>query len=326
MSVVVVGSANLDLVYRVKRIPGGGETVLATGRSQHPGGKGENQAIAAARAGADTRFVVALGADQAGEHIASTLRDAHVTGDFRRSKKATGTALITVDERGENTIVVDPGANATLTKLDEAESAAVRAARVVLLQLEIPLTAVLQAAELAAASGARVVLNAAPTTTLPDGLLGFVDVLVVNEHEAAELVPMLPRSITRSGGEAADRGVGPAGDAAADPAAGDAARALLAGVPAVVVTLGGAGCLVGSVVAGSPQVEPVPARRVTPVDTTGAGDTFCGALAASLDAGFSLLEAARFATAAAGLAVQRQGAVPSIPTRDEIVAELARAR
>ncbi|HWU47004.1 MAG TPA: ribokinase [Humibacter sp.] len=309
MSVVVVGSANLDLVYRVARIPHGGETVLAQGRAQHPGGKGENQAIAAARAGAETVFVVALGADGAGDRIAATLRADRVGGVFRRVDEPTGTALITVDEGGENAIVVDPGANATLTELEPAELDVVSGADIVLLQLEIPMSAVTQTARLAHASGARVVLNAAPTRRLPTELLADLDVLIVNEHEAAEL--------------AAQLGVGAPSNTASGAA--QLASALLGLVPAVVITLGSDGCVVAQRVENGTSVEHISAPAVTAVDTTGAGDTFCGALAAALDAGESLSAAARFAAAAGALAVQREGAVPAIPSRPAIVAELQRA-
>lgn len=304
-----MGSANLDLVYRVARIPHGGETVLAQGRAQHPGGKGENQAIAAARAGAETVFVVALGVDDAGDRIAATLRADRVGGVFRRVDEPTGTALITVDDGGENAIVVDPGANATLTELAPAEVDVVSRADIVLLQLEIPMSAVTQSARLAHASGARVVLNAAPTRRLPAELLADLDVLIVNEHEAAEL--------------AAQLGVG-ARSSTASGAAG-LASALLDLVPAVVITLGADGCVVAERADQGASVEHISAISVTAVDTTGAGDTFCGALAAALDAGEALSTAARFAAAAGALAVQREGAVPAIPSRAAIIAELQRA-
>lgn len=303
MSVVVLGSANLDLVYRVNAIPAPGETVLAVGFEQHPGGKGNNQVTAVARAGADVTFIAALGADAAGDAILASLRASGVSEGVRRVPEATGTALITVDAAAENTIVVNSGANATLCDLSEAEVAIIRAADYLLLQLETPLSAVLVAASAARDAGARVVLNASPSRDLPGELMDNIDLLVVNEHEAARL----------------------AGETVRTP--DQVAGSLLSLVPAAVITLGAAGSLI--VVRGeTPAV--VAGIRVEAVDTTGAGDTFCGALVAALDTGEAvsehpldlarLVRSAEFATAAATLSVQRVGAVPSIPTREEILA------
>jgi len=315
MSTTVVGSANLDLVYRVERIPSPGETVLAVSSDAVPGGKGNNQAVAAARAGAEVTFVVALGRDAAGDRLADEARASGVRVLDRRVDAATGTALITVDASGENSIVVDSAANAHLRDLTAEEREAVAAADVLLLQLETPLATVTDAAALARSAGTLVVLNAAPVRTLPAALLDAVDILVVNEHEAALLAP----------GTASAR---------------EAAMALADDRRAVVLTLGGEGALV--VVPGA-EPAAIAAHRVDVVDTTGAGDTFCGALAADLDrSGFvgvhadgaadgaanrrlrgasaldGLVAAARFASAAGALAVQRAGAVPSIPTLEEI--------
>lgn len=319
MSTTVVGSANLDLVYRVERIPSPGETVLAASSDAVPGGKGNNQAVAAARAGAEVTFVVALGRDAAGDRLAAEARAAGVRVLDRRVDAATGTALITVDAAGENSIVVDSGANARLRELTAAEREAVTAADVLLLQLETPLETVVEAAALARAAGTLVVLNAAPVRSLPPALLDDIDLLVVNEHEAVLLAP--------GAGSPREAAVALAGDARA-----------------VVLTLGGEGALV--VVPGADPVA-VPAHRVAVVDTTGAGDTFCGALAAELDRSVTgggraassrrfaagsdgapnaldgLVAAARFASAAGALAVQRAGAVPSIPTIEEIRALIA---
>jgi ribokinase len=306
MSVTVVGSANLDIVYRVERIPHGGETVLASASTRNPGGKGNNQAVAAARAGADVTFVAALGSDDAAQLLVDTLDSCGATSMVRRIDAATGTALITVDDGGENAIVVDQGANAHLVELTADEKRAVSAADYLLLQLETPLATVTQAARVAREAGTPVVLNAAPITELPGELLALVDVLIVNEHEAAELARQL-------GGEM------PTGDLTVD-AARSLAVTLTEQVGAVVVTLGGAGALV--LPSHDADAAHVPARRVTAVDTTGAGDTFCGALVAALDDGRELVDAAGFATAAAGLSVQSHGAVPSIPERDAILAAL----
>ena len=302
MSVVVVGSANLDTVYRLDSIPSPGETVLATGSDAVPGGKGNNQAVAAARAGAAVSFVVALGTDAAGDALAAAAREAGIRLHARRVDEPTGTAVIMVDRRAENAIVVDSGANRSLVDLDEDELALVAGADVLLLQLETPMSTVAAAAAHAHASGTTVVLNAAPARPVPPGVLDVVDVLIVNEHEAAVV---------------AEEENGPVGDASHH----DLAARLTGRGSAVIVTLGARGALVA--VPGEPPVH-VPGFPVTAVDTTGAGDTFCGALAAALDREESgrdlrvLLRAAEFATAAAALSVQRPGAVPSIPTLEEI--------
>lgn len=278
MSVVVVGSGNVDLVSQVERIPSPGETVLSTGFATHAGGKGNNQATAAARAGAATTFVGAFGDDDNGARLRESLTEAGVRPLVRTSDEPTGTALIAVSPSGENAIVVNAGANATLTDLTPEERSVVAGADLVLMQLEIPLDTVTTAATIA--SG-RVVLNAAPARSLPRELLSAVDLLVVNEHEAAFL-----------GGS----------------------DHLLTMVPALVVTLGAKGALIRT----SDTTTEVPGITVDVVDTTGAGDTFCGALVAALDERKPLDEAVRFATVAAALSVRRAGAVPAIPTREEI--------
>lgn len=287
--VVVVGSANVDQVLRVSRIPGPGETVLSSGLTTARGGKGQNQAVAAARAGADVTFLAALGADSFGALIREGLgADGVDTRAVRTAALPTGTALIAVDDRGENAIIVEAGANAALI-LDDTDRAIIASAAVVLVQLEIAQQTVLDAAQTAHRAGATVVLNAAPMRELPDDLLAALDVLIVNEHEAAQVHSARP------------------------------SRALTELVPTVVVTLGGAGAVLSQ--RGKPDFR-VAAPRVTVVDTTGAGDTFCGAFGAALVAGAGLGEAVRFAVAAGSLAVETAGAVPSIPFRAAIDARL----
>lgn len=283
--IVVVGSANVDQVYSVDRIPAPGETVLAAGFSRARGGKGQNQAVAAARAGATVSFIGAIGADAFGELTETGLLDDGIDiALLRRDSRPTGTAIIAVDAAGENAIIVDSGANATL-EIDGADRTAIAEASVLLLQLEVPLSAVLAAASAARAAGTVVILNAAPMATLSPEVLDAVDVLVVNEHEAALL-----RDATGT-------------------------ENLTQLIPTVVVTLGGAGAELH--VRGSDVVR-VAAPRVAVVDSTGAGDTFCGAYAAAVSEGSNPVEAVRFAVAAASLSVQREGAVPSIPGRGDI--------
>ncbi|WP_026923685.1 ribokinase [Glycomyces arizonensis] len=289
MRVVVLGSANLDLVYGVDRIPAPGETVLAHGCEAFPGGKGNNQAVAAARSGAEVRFIVALGRDAAGDRLAAEARGAGIELLDRRVDAPTGSAVIYVDRRAENSIVVNSGANAELASLTGSELDAIAAADVLVLQLETPVPTVAEAVREAKAAGTRVVLNAAPSGAVPVDVLSDIDVLVVNEHEAAELA-----------------------GAAADPM-----TALTGHGCAVIITLGAEGALVGLPGAGP---VPVPSHKVNAVDTTGAGDAFVGAFAAALDGTDleALVAATGFATTAAAIAVQRKGAVPSMPTLEEV--------
>ncbi|WP_328616671.1 ribokinase [Amycolatopsis sp. NBC_00355] len=281
--VVVVGSANVDLVVDVPRHPHGGETVLGDRLRRSPGGKGANQAVAAAWAGsADTTFVGALGEDEAADLLLVSLGGAGVRTDLvARVDAPTGTAFVTVDPEGENAIVVAPGAN-HLLRLGARQAERIAEADVVLAQLEIPLDVVTAAAGLRK-PGALFVLNAAPSRDLPAELRAAIDLLVVNEHEAADL--------------------------AGTP------EALLDHVPAAVVTLGGDGCLVLQRAREPFRIKGI---RVDVVDTTGAGDTFCGVLAAGLARGLDVAEAARLATAAGALAVTLPGAQTAVPSAEEV--------
>lgn len=284
--VLVAGSANLDLVVRTARLPAPGETVLGRDFAAHPGGKGANQAVACARAGgAPTRMLLALGDDANAAVLEASLAAAGVRQHVvRAAGVATGVALIGVADDGENSIVVASGANMALRPEHLPPMDGVGH---LLMQLESPLESVAAWARQARAAGVTVVLNAAPATALPDGFLADVDVLVVNEVELAQLSP---------GG----------GDVVA------AMRRL--GVPVVIATLGVQGC-----VALTPQgVVRQPAYAVTVVDTTAAGDTFCGALVAARAQQRPWPEALRRASAAAALACMRAGAQSSIPTQAEV--------
>lgn len=284
--VLVAGSANLDLVVRTARLPAPGETVLGWGFAAYPGGKGANQAVACARAGgAATRMLLALGVDANAAVLEASLDNAGVRQHVVRVPgTATGVALIGVADDGGNSIVVASGANAALRP---EHLPSLEGVGHLLMQLESPLESVTAWARQAHARGVTVVLNAAPATTLPEGLLADVDVLVVNEVELGQL---------SSGG----------GDVRA------AMRRL--NVPVVVTTLGAQGC-----VALTPQgVLHQPAFPMTVVDTTAAGDTFCGALVAALAQQRPWPDALRRASAAAALACGRAGAQTSIPMREEV--------
>lgn len=294
---VVVGSLNMDLVVRAERIPAPGETVPGGDLHTYPGGKGANQAVGVARLGARVCMVGRVGDDAHGQALRDHLHAAGVdtAAVLVTPGTASGVALIVVDAAGQNSIVVSAGANGRVAPAD-LPPGLFAGASVVLLQFEIPMAAVVRAAERARAAGCRVVLNPAPAHPLPPGLLPMVDVLVPNEGEAARL----------------------AGVPEGDP--GAAARALVdAGAGAVVVTLGASGALV---VEGDESV-PVPAFPVTPVDTTAAGDAFVAGLAVALAEGRPLAEAARFGCAAGALAVTKAGAGPSLPARDAVEALLA---
>lgn len=288
--VAVVGSANVDLVVPVGRHPQTGETLLGGQLKRHPGGKGANQAVASARSGgARTAMVACLGKDQEASILRDSLEGAGVdTSLVEEGELATGVALIAVIPSGDNTIIVAPGANSELS-LTQRQRAAISQARVILAQLEIPLQTVIAAAA-AKGSDAIFMLNAAPSRDLPEELLRMVDVLVVNEHEA--------RDISGENGSPQD-----------------AAMALLRHVGSVVVTLGAEGALVGERDAG---IRPEPAFPVEAVNTTGAGDAFCGVLAAGLARGRSLVEAVRHASAAGALATLGHGAQEGMPTTQDV--------
>jgi ribokinase len=316
--VVVVGSINVDLVLTVDRHPLPGETLLGSSSAHLPGGKGANQAVAAARMGARTAMVGAVGRDPAAGTALSLLEDASVdlTG-VTRTDAATGLAVVTVAADGENAIVVVPGANATMTPQRLREVATVIAgAAVCVLQCEIPLDAVREAAHVAAAAGVRVVLNAAPATALPAATVRVADPLVVNQHEAAIVLDALRRTGSAPHGRRSGEGdeePGTGHPATVRRAVRDAEDLRAAGVPSVVVTLGPD----GAVVADGTGWTVVPATPVPVQDTTGAGDAFVGAMAGRLADGADLRTAAAHASRVAAASVQRRGAQTSYPWRGE---------
>lgn len=287
--VLVVGSVNVDLHLRVERLPAAGETVLASELSRLPGGKGANQAAALAGLGVDVQFLGAVGRDAEGALSRAALESAGVGTRWLRDTDApTGLAVVSVDDAGDNVITVLIGANAEV--LDEdLIGAAFDDVDAVLLQLELPMGTVAAAARAGRAAGATVVLNAAPAQPLDATLLGDIDLLVVNRGEAAVL----------------------AGSTSVDEI-GSLAAAVRG---ALVVTLGGEGCLVVD----AAGARPVPAYPAAVVDSTGAGDCFVAALVAELVGGAALDRAADFANAAAALSVTRPGA-RSAPSRGEIAA------
>jgi ribokinase len=295
--VVVVGSSNTDMVVKVPALPAPGQTVLGGTFLQAAGGKGANQAVAAARLGADVVFIARVGTDALGEGALEGFRRDGIATDWvaRDSDAASGVALIVVDAQGENMIAVASGANARLSPEDLDRAArAFEGAAVVLVQLEIPLPAVLRAVELGRRAGARVILNPAPACALDEALLRQVDVLTPNEGEAEAL-----------------SGV-PVRDAASAREAAGALRRK--GPSCALITLGSRGVLVAE----GERFAAVPGVRVRAVDATGAGDAFNGALACALAEGVSTVEAARFANRVAALSVTRAGAQPSLPTRREL--------
>ncbi|MEV1179180.1 ribokinase [Nonomuraea sp. NPDC049784] len=286
----VFGSANMDLVAYVSEAPKRGETVTGHRFRTVPGGKGANQAIAAARAGAQVAFLGAVGDDGFGAEMRATLVEAGVdVRGLRQVPGPSGIAHIVVDDAGGNSIIVVPGANGTVTGPSGEDLAAIARSEALLLQLELPMEAVVGAAQAAQVSGVPVFLTPAPARPLPDELLDAVTTIVPNEHEAAAIT------------------------GAADPEA--ALDALLERVEEAVITLGSEGALYGS---RSGERLRVPAVKVEAVDTTAAGDTFVGALAVARSEGQGMAEALAFASAAAALSVQREGASTSMPARHEI--------
>jgi len=291
--IAVLGSANLDLVVRQARLPEPGETIAGSDFTTVPGGKGLNQAVAAARSGAEVAFLGAVGGDDFGARLRAQLEaDGIDTAGLREVEAPTGTAHIAVLDGGENAIVVVPGANAE-AELTAADREAIAAADAVLAQLERPLPLVAEALAHARAHATRTVLTPAPVQPLDDALLALVDVLIPNEHEARQL-------------------------AGVDDAL-EAARVLSRRGPQVLMTRGGAGVVLAR---DGEIVREVAAYSVEAVDTTGAGDTFVGAFAADPQ-GAGEEAALRFAQAAAAIAVTRAGASSSMPARAETAAFLA---
>ncbi|MEU7048633.1 ribokinase [Streptomyces eurythermus] len=293
---LVVGSANADLVIGVERRPAAGETVLGGDLAVHPGGKGANQAVAAARLQARTALLARVGDDGHGRLLLDSLRAAGVdTVGVLVGGAPTGVALITVDPSGDNSIVVSPGANGRLRPEDVRTATSLfHASRVVSAQLEIPLETVVEVVR-NLAPGSRFVLNPSPPRELPTEVLAACDPLIVNEHEARVIL----------------------GDARVGDDPADWARLLLAKGPrSVVVTLGARGALVCD---GS-GTSLVPSVKVDAVDTTGAGDAFTAALAWRLGAGAGLAEAAAYAARVGAAAVTRRGAQESYPTAAEVEA------
>lgn len=305
--ITVVGSVNMDLVVSVPRHPAPGETLIGSDYVTHPGGKGANQAVAAARLGAHVRFVGRVGSDGFGEELRRTLQADRVdVSHLGVSQGPSGVAFIQVDGRGQNSIVVSPGANFAVSKADLAD-AALEGSSALVLQLEVPLEVVLAAARKARQAGLSVILNLAPAQRLSAAQLRDVTHLVVNEYEAGLLLGMPSFRVTDD--------------------AESAAKRLLELVPQVVITLGDKGAAwacrdeAGAVWSGSEA-----AFSVKAVDTTGAGDAFTGAfarataLAANGSQGSveALQEAVRFASAAGALTTTRHGAQPSLPVLAEV--------
>jgi ribokinase len=293
----------MDLVTRVERLPNPGETVLGRGFARHPGGKGLNQAVAAARLGAEVLMFGRVGQDEFGEELLSVARENGVDVSFVEKVPAqTGTSTILVDLRGENMIAYAPGANALVDNAYlERVLPTLSGADALLLQLEIPLPTVVQALTRLPADRPVVLFNPSPAQDLRDFPWGRVDVLIPNAQEFRVLVGWSgePEELARLG-----------------------KRLLARGVKAVVVTAGAD----GAYLAEAEGVTHFPALPVTVVDATGAGDAFCAALAVKLGSGRGLYEAIGFANAAAALTTTRSGAVPSLPTATEVQAFLSRFR
>ncbi|RWH71191.1 MAG: ribokinase [Mesorhizobium sp.] len=296
--IIVIGSINLDLIANVDRLPAPGETVRGSGFTTAPGGKGANQALAAARAGAKVRMVGAVGKDNFATEALALLRDGKIDlSGVGETFASTGTALIMVADDGENVIAVVPGANDSVVTGDLSK-AFMKKGDVVLLQQEIPLQTVDAALDAARAAGAVTVLNTAPFRGEAAAFLGKADYVVANETE----FDLYGEALSLSGRDRPAR---------MRDYAGKTGRT-------IVVTLGGDGVLAAT----PADLLMLPALKITPVDTVGAGDTFCGYFAAGLSSGLPLDQALARAAAAGSLACLKPGAQPSIPLAKDIDAAL----
>ena len=299
--VTVVGSLNVDLVCRAMRRPDKGETLIGDAFDIFTGGKGFNQATAAARLGADVTLIGSVGADLFGDMLLAATENEHIDSRFvtKRTNVGTGVATIVIEPDGDNSIIVVPRANMALTTANiDAAAGCIADADVLLLQLETPIAVSEYAAAIAKKHDTRVILNPAPAQPLPDSLLGYVDILTPNQSETELLSEMKV-----SNHEEARR-------------AAEVLRARMVDTAdaAVVLTLGEQGALMLT----ATTSEHISALSVEPVDTTGAGDAFCGALATTLASGETLRSAVTFANAAGAAAVTVTGATPSMPTRTKI--------
>ncbi len=295
--VVVIGSCNMDMTVRCQDLPIPGQTMMGDGFVTNPGGKGANQAVAAAKLGARTQIVARVGNGMFVPRFFESYGKVGLGHDFvvRDPQTPSGTALIFVDNEGENMIVVAPGANMKLSPADiDAAISVIEGAKVMILQLEVPLETVIYAAKLAKQHGTKVILNPAPVRNLPQELLENVDIIIANEVEVMIL----------SG----------AADVDTSTAALVCRPLLLAGVDHVITTLGKDGAVVASL----DSAVKVRGFKVEAIDTTSAGDTFVGALACALTEGLALEDATHFANAAAALSATKIGAQQSMPTRQEV--------
>ncbi len=301
--VVVIGSCNMDMTVRCKDLPIPGQTMMGESFVTNAGGKGANQAVAAAKLGAKTQIVARVGNGMFVPRFFESYDKVGLGHDFviRDPQTPSGTALIFVDEEGENMIVVAPGANMKLAPADiEAAISVIEGAKVMILQLEVPLETVIYAAKLAKKHGTTVILNPAPVRALPQELLENVDIIVANEVEIMIL----------SGAKDVDTST----------AALACRPILMQGVDHVITTLGKDGAVVASL----DSASKVRGFKVNAIDTTSAGDTFVGALACALTEGLALEEATHFANAAAALSATKVGAQQSMPTRGEVDEMLGR--
>lgn len=294
--ILVIGSSNTDMTVITDRLPVPGETVLGGKFAMGPGGKGANQAVAAQRLGGNTSFICKVGKDIFGENAVRHYRNEGLdTTGVMISEQPSGVALISVDKKAENCIVVASGANADITEADiEANRKAIEEASILLLQLEIPVEAVVKAAKIGHEAGVYVILNPAPACDLPEEIYRYLSLIIPNQTEIALMTGIEARD---------EEGAAKAVEALRDK-----------GVKDVIVTMGSK----GSMVYHEGKATFVPSQKVNAVDTTAAGDTYCGGLCVALSEGKDIIEAARFATAASALTVQKQGAQESIPYRKDI--------